>query len=307
MIAGAQAGVAAAAIAFVWWGFFPLYFRLQPTVSPPEVLANRIVWSFLLVGAVLTWQRRWSWLGPALRTPRVLGSFVASALLLSVNWLTYIWAVSNGHVVDSSLGYFITPLVNVALGYVILGERPRRAQWTALVIAGAGVVWLTASAGRLPWIGLVLGLSFGGYGLLRKIAPLGALEGLTFETLILAPAAIVGMAWWWHGSATSFPADDIATNAWLLGLGPATTIPLLLFAAAARRMSLTTLGLLQYLGPTIQFVLGIWLFHEPFTTGRLIGFGLIWTALVLYSVDGWRRRGPGFGPAAVAPARPQAS
>ena len=305
MNAGTRGGVAAAALAFVWWGFFPLYFRLVPGVPPPEVLANRIVWSLLLVATALTWQHRWSWLGAALRRPRVVASFVASALFLSANWMTYIWAVSNGHVVDASLGYFITPLVNVALGYAILGERPRRAQWIALAFASAGVVWLTASAGRLPWIGLVLGLSFGAYGLLRKVAVLGALEGLTFETLILAPAALAGMAWWWHGSATSFPAPDLATNAWLVGLGPATTVPLLLFAAGARRLSLTTLGLLQYLGPLIQFVLGIWLFHEPFTPTRGVGFGLIWIALVLYSVDGWRRRGPRQAAAAVAgPASP---
>ncbi|MGZ5186203.1 MAG: EamA family transporter RarD [Caldimonas sp.] len=284
----ASAGVWAAALAFSWWGFFPLYFRLLPGVLPVEVLANRVVWSLLLVLAVLAWQRRWGWLGPALRRPRVVVGFVASALLLAANWITYIWAVSNGHVVDSSLGYFITPLVNVALGYGLLGERPRRAQWTALLIAAAGVVWLTASAGKLPWIGLVLGLTFGAYGLLRKIAVLGALEGLAFETMILAPAAIVGMAWWWGGSATSFPAPDLGTNLWLVCLGPATTVPLLLFAFGARRISMTTLGLMQYLGPSIQFLLGVWLFHEPFTPARLVGFGLIWTALAVYTADGWR-------------------
>ena len=281
----------AAALAFTWWGFFPLYFRLQPDVSPAEVLANRIVWALLLVAGVLTWRSRWGWLAPALRSRRVMASFVASALLLSANWMTYIWAVSNGHVVDASLGYFITPLVNVALGYFLLRERPRRAQWIALAVAAAGVVWLTASAGRLPWIGLVLGLTFGAYGLLRKVASLGALEGLTLETMILAPAAVVGMAYWWGGSPTSFPGPDVATNVWLVGLGPATTVPLLLFAVAARRLAMTTLGLLQYLSPTLQFLLGIWLFHEPFGGARLVGFVLIWVALALYSLDGWKRRG----------------
>jgi len=281
----------AAATAFTLWGFFPLYFRLRPGVFPPEVLANRIVWSLLLVGAVLTWQSRWSWLVPALRSRRVMASFVASALLLSANWMTYIWAVSNGHVVEASLGYFMTPLVNVGLGYGLLGERPRRAQWIALAMAAAGVVWLTASAGRLPWIGLVLALSFGAYGLLRKVATLGALEGLTLETMILAPAATFAMAWWWGGSATSFPAPDIGTNVWLVGLGPATTLPLLLFALAARKLPMTTLGLVQYLSPTIQFLLGIWLFHEPFDATRLVGYALIWIALALYTLDGWRRRG----------------
>ena len=288
----ASVGAWAGALAFTWWGFFPLYFRLEPNVSPPEVLANRIVWSLLLVACVLSWRSHWAWLAPALRSRRIMASFVVSALLLSANWMTYIWAVSNGHVVDASLGYFMTPLVNVGLGYGLLGERPRRAQWTALAIAAAGVVWLTASAGRLPWIGLVLGLTFGAYGLLRKVASLGALEGLTLETMILAPAAVVGMAWWWGSSATSFPGPDAPTNAWLLGLGPATTVPLLLFAVAARRLSMTTLGLLQYLSPTIQFLLGIWLFHEPFSGARLAGFVLIWVALALYTLDGWLKRSP---------------
>jgi len=278
-------------LAFTWWGFFPLYFRLLPGAAPLEVLANRIVWSLVLVGVLLGWQSRWRWIVPALRSRRVLWSFVASALLLSVNWLTYIWAVTNGHVVDASLGYFVTPLINVGLGYALLGERPRRAQWIALTIAAAGVVWLTASAGRLPWIGLVLAASFGGYGLLRKVASLGALEGLALETLLLAPAAAAAMAWWWGASPTSFPGPDTATNAWLLGLGPATTLPLLLFAFAARKLSLTTLGLLQYTSPTIQFLLGVWLFHEPFSAARLLGFVLIWVALALYTFDGWRRRG----------------
>ena len=284
----ASRGVWAAALAFSWWGFFPLYFRLLPGVLPVEVLANRIVWSLLLVTVVLTWQRHWAWLGQALRHPRSIASFIASSLLLSANWITYIWSVSNGHVVDASLGYFMTPLVNVALGFGLLGERPRRAQWLALGIAAVGVVWLTVDAQKLPWIGLVLGLTFGAYGLLRKVAVLSALEGLTFETMILAPAAIAGMAWWWGGSATSFPAPDLGTNLWLLGLGPATTLPLLLFAVAARRIPLTTLGLMQYLSPSVQLVLGLWLFHEPFTLARLLGFGLIWIALAIYTADGWR-------------------
>jgi chloramphenicol-sensitive protein RarD len=283
-----HAGALAAAVAFTWWGFFPLYFRLLPGVLPAEVLANRIVWSLLLVSAALAWRKHWGWLGAVLRRPRVVATFVASALLLALNWITYIWAVSNGHVIDASLGYFMTPLVNVGLGYGLLGERPRRAQWVALAIAAAGVAWLTVSAGRLPWIGLLLGLSFGAYGLLRKVAVLGALEGLTLETMILAPAAAIAMAWWWGGSATSFPAPDMATNLWLVGLGPATTIPLLLFAAGARRLSLTSLGLLQYLSPTVQFLLGVWLFHEPFTATQLVGFAVIWAALVVYTADGWR-------------------
>ena len=271
-------------------------------MHPVEVLANRIVWALLLVTAVLAWQGRWAWLGQALRHPKTLLGFVASALLLAANWITYIWAVSNGHVVDSSLGYFITPLVNVALGYGLLGERPRRAQWLALAIAAAGVLWLTIAAGKLPWIGLVLGLTFGAYGLLRKIAVLGALEGLTFETMILAPAAVAGMAWWWGSSPTSFPAPDLGTNLWLLGLGPATTA-----AAAAVRLRGAP-DLAHHPRPDAvpraddPVPARLWLFDEPLTPNRLIGFALIWTALVIYTADGIRaHKAPALAAEAAAP------
>lgn len=292
-----NAGVWAAAVAFIWWGFFPIYFTWLPHAFAPEVLANRIVWSFLLISAVLLVQRRWHWLAGVARQPRIFWSFVASSLLLSLNWVTYIWAASAGHVIDASLGYFIVPLVNVACGYALLGERPRPLQWVALGSAAAGVVWLTASSGRLPWIGLVLGISFGFYGVLRKIAVLGAVEGFALETMILAPPAIAAVVWWWGGSPTSFPAADALANLWLVGLGPATAFPLLLFAVAARRIPLMTLGMLQYLGPTIQFLLGVWVFHEPLTTDRLIGFGLIWAALGLYSADGWHTTRRSLAPA----------
>ena len=283
-----NAGVWAAVGACVWWGFFPLYFSWLPQAFPAEVLANRIVWSFLLISVFLLWQRRWRWLADAARQPRTVTTFVASSLLLSLNWVTYIWAASSGHVIDASLGYFIVPLVNVACGYALLGERPRPMQWLALASAAAGVLWLTVSAGRLPWIGLVLGVSFGIYGVLRKIALLGPVEGFAAETIILAPVALVAMAWRWGGSPTSFPSPDAYTNLWLAGLGPATAVPLLLFAMAARRIPLMTLGMLQYLGPTIQFALGVLIFHEPLPTDRLVGFCLIWAALAIYGAEGWR-------------------
>ena len=277
----------AGALAFTLWGFFPLYFRALPGVFPPEVLANRIVWALLLVSIVLTWQARWSWLVPALRSRRVMASFVASALLLSANWMTYIWAVSNGHVVEASLGYFMTPLVNVALGYTVLHERLRRPQWLALALALLGVVLLTVQAGQLPWIGLTLACSFGAYGLMRKVATLGALEALTLETLLLTPPALI--AWWWltaQGTA-SFPGMGVERDLWLIGVGPVTAIPLLFFGAGARRLRLVTLGILQYLSPTLQFAIGVWLFHEPFSSGRLAGFAFIWTALAVYTADAW--------------------
>jgi chloramphenicol-sensitive protein RarD len=281
-------GVLYAALAFAWWGVFPLYFKLVTTVPPAEVLAHRVVWSLLLLGGALTLRQQWKWLLPVLRRPKVLGAFAASAVLLAANWLTYIWSVNNGHVIDASLGYFITPLVNVLLGYTFLHERPRQAQWVALGIATLAVVWLTVQAGRLPWIALLLAATFGAYGLLRKVAVLGALEGLTLETLLLAPVAAVALWIWTRAGVGSFPADSLGTNLWLISLGPITAVPLLLFAAGARRISMTTLGLLQYSSPLIQFVLGIWIFHEPFTPARLAGFALIWLALIVYTADGWR-------------------
>jgi len=248
-----------------------------------------VFWSLAFLLILLVVRRRWGWLLEVARRPRVLAAFTASAVLLSVNWVTYIWAVGNGHVVDASLGYFMTPLVNVALGTTVLHERLRRLQWVALTLAALGVLWLTFQAGQLPWIALILASSFGVYGLLRKVATLGALEGLTLETMVLLPAALAGF-WYLQASGSArFPTPDTATNLWLLGVGPLTAVPLLLFATGARRLSLTTLGLIQYLSPTLQFLIGVWVFREPFSALRMVGFGLIWAALVLYSIDGWRR------------------
>ena len=285
---GMNYGPLYAALAFALWGIFPLFFRRLAMLPAGEVLAHRIVWSLVFVLIVLGVRRQWGWLRPLLGQPRVLGAFAASALLLAVNWLTYIWSVNNGHVIDASLGYFITPLVNVLLGYTVLHERPRRGQWIALALATAGVVWLTVQAGQLPWIALVLAASFGSYGLLRKVAVLGPLEGLTLEAMLLAPLAVAALLFWQVQGSGQFPLPDTATNLWLLAAGPITAVPLLLFAAGARRISMTTLGLMQYIGPTIQFGLGVWLFGEPFGGARLLGFGLIWLALAVYSVEGWR-------------------
>jgi chloramphenicol-sensitive protein RarD len=283
-----HSGLVYAALAFVWWGLFPLYFRLVTTVPAPEILAHRVVWCLLCLALVLTGRRQWGWLRRVVRQPRVLAAFVASALLIGANWLAYIWAVNHGHVIEASLGYFITPLVNVLLGVTLLHERLRRLQWLALAIATAGVLWLTVQAGRPPWIALSLALSFGGYGLLRKIAVLGALEGLTLETLLLAPLALLVLVFAASQGSASFPAPDALTNLWIVALGPITAVPLLLFAAGARRLSMATLGIVQYLGPTIQFLLGVWVFGEPFSGARFVGFAGIWLALVIYTLDGWR-------------------
>jgi len=286
--ASASRGVLFAALSYTLWGLFPLYFKQIAQVPSLEVVAHRTLWCLIFLLGVLTVLKRWAWLGQVLRQPKVLAAFLLSALLLSVNWLTYVWAVQNDHVLDASLGYFINPLVNVALGFAVLHERPRPLQWLAVALAAAGVLWLTLQTGRLPWVALVLAASFGVYGLLRKIASLGALEGLTLETLLLAPLAAAAMAWWtWQGqSALSHGAEAPTTLLWLLFAGPLTAAPLLLFAAGARRIPMATLGLLQYISPSIQFMLGVWLYHEPFAATRLVGFGLIWAALAIYSVEG---------------------
>ncbi len=258
-----------------------------------EVVLHRTLWSRVFVLGVLAVRRQWAWMAALLRQPRVLGAFAASALLLSANWLTYVWAVNNGHVVDASLGYFILPLVSVALGYFFLHERPRPGQWLAVAVAAAGVLWLTVQSGRLPWIALVLAITFGFYGLLRKVAVLGALEGLALETMLLAPVAAIVLGVWAGQGRGALAQGDAAALGWLLLAGPITAIPLLLFAAGARRIPLATMGILQYLSPSLQFALGVWLFHEPFEASRLVGFALIWTALLVYSLEGgWARTRP---------------
>lgn len=280
-------GILYAALAYIAWGLFPLYFKQVADVPSLEVVMHRTLWSLVFVFGVLMVRRQWSWMGTVLRQPKVLAAFVLSAMLLSGNWLTYVWAVQNQHVVDASLGYFILPLVNVALGFVFLRERPRSGQWMAVAVAAAGVLWLAVQAGRLPWIALVLALSFGFYGLLRKVAVLGALEGLALETLVLAPVAAVVLGWWaWQGQGALVQGTP-ATVGWLLLAGPMTAVPLLLFAAGARLIPMSTLGILQYISPSLQFALGVWLFQEPLQASRLAGFVLIWAALVVYSLEGW--------------------
>jgi chloramphenicol-sensitive protein RarD len=226
------------------------------------------------------------------RQPRLIAQFALSALLLSANWLLYVWSVNHGHVVEASLGYFVTPLVNVLLGTWVLKERPRRLQWLAVAVAACGVLWLTLTLGRPPWIALGLAASFGSYGLLRKTAPLGALEGLAVETAVIAPLAIVALALMAVPKGGMFAGMDGASVGWLLFAGPLTAIPLLLFAAGARRVTMATLGTLQYLSPTIQFLLGVTWFGEPLQGSRAVGFVLIWLALGVYSADGflWLRR-----------------
>lgn len=280
-------GIVFATLAYIAWGLFPLYFKQVAQVPSLEVVVHRTVWSMVFVMLVLLVLKRWAWLGKLRHQPRVLGAFALSALLLSGNWLVYVWAVQNNHVLDASLGYFILPLVNVALGLIFLNERPRRGQWFAVSIAATGVFWLALQTAHVPWVALVLALSFGFYGLLRKVAVLGALEGLALETMMLAPLGLVVLGFWsWRGEGV-LAQGPTSSIAWLLLAGPLTAIPLLLFAAGARRIPMTTMGVLQYISPTLQFALGVWAFNETLQPARFFGFVLIWIALLIYSLEGW--------------------
>ena len=287
-----RSGIIYAALAFLCWGLFPIYFHALDGVPPLQILAHRMLWSLGFLLIVLVLRRQWKWLN-LVRQPRVFFSFVLSALLLSANWLVYIWSVTNHHVIEASLGYFINPLVNIMLGYLILKERLRAVQWVAIAIAALGVAWLTWQTGTVPWIALFLAFSFGGYGLLRKTAALGALEGLSFETIVLFPLAAAYVIWLTvNGQNVFINTDSDTTRVLLVMAGPLTAIPLLLFAGGARKIPLSVLGLLQYLSPTLQFLLGVWLFKEAFTADRLVGFVLIWSALILFAGEGLLRRPP---------------
>ena len=281
-------GILFSLTAYGIWGLIPLYFRAVHAVSPFEVLSHRIVWSFVLLLAVLAGGRQFAWLRQLRERPSILLSFLASAALLTINWFVYIWSVDAGRVVDASLGYFINPLFSVVLAVVVLKERLRAAQWAAVGVAALGVLWLTALSRQLPWIGLALASTFGCYGLLRKMAALDALAGLALETTLLLPAAVGYLLWLAHADAGAWGSATPGLRALLVAAGPITAIPLLSFAAGARRIPLSLVGILQYLGPTLQLLLGIWVFHEPFAMPKLAGFALIWLAVLLFSIEGWR-------------------
>jgi chloramphenicol-sensitive protein RarD len=282
-------GMFFAAAAYILWGLFPVYFKLLKDIPPQQILMHRVLWSFLLLMGILGVRKQWRWLADIAKRPIVIAGFAASALLLSANWFLYIWAVNSGRVIDASLGYFMNPLVNVLLGYLLLGERLRAWQWCAVALAACGVLWLTWQSGHPPWIGLALAVSFGLYGLLRKTAALGALEGLALETMMLFPAALGYLIWLTLQQHNAFVAAPSSLQWLLIAAGPITAIPLLMFAIGARRIPMATLGLLQYMSPSLQLILGVWLYNEPFDHARMIGFIAIWAGLVVYSGDGiWR-------------------
>ena len=283
-------GLAAAIAAFVIWGVFPLYWALLKHVPAFEIVAHRIVWCTVFVVAWLCWDQGLGWLGRALRQPRAAWMLSLSSLLISVNWLLYIWAVNNGHVLESSLGYFINPLVNVLIGVAVLGERLRRAQWIAVALAAAGVLWLSLQQDRPPWIALGLAGSFALYGLIRKQVAVDSIPGLGVESVLLFLPALAWLWWAEQAGGGAIFHGHWGTDALLIIGGALTAVPLIAFAFGARRIPYSMLGILQYIGPSMQFLLGIFVFGEAFSGVQAIGFGLIWLALVVYAAEGWRQQ-----------------
>ncbi|MGH6762793.1 MAG: EamA family transporter RarD [Phyllobacterium sp.] len=283
-----QRGFIFAFSAYFLWGALPLYLKAVAHIPAGEVLAHRIIWSIPIAALILLWLGRISDLKAAFGNPRTLLMATVTAALISANWGVYIWAIAAGHAIQAALGYYINPLVNVVLGALFLGERLTRAQMVAVGIATAAVVLLTIATGGLPWISLALALSFGFYGFLRKTLPIGPSQGFMLEVLILAPPSLAYIVWtavqgnshFWGGSAS-----DVGL---LLFAGPATAIPLILFANGAKLLRFTTIGLMQYMAPTIVFLIAIFLFGEPFSHVQLVAFIMIWTALAIYTLSMFR-------------------
>ncbi|HEX4871194.1 MAG TPA: EamA family transporter RarD [Nevskiaceae bacterium] len=275
--------------AFIIWGLFPLYWRWLQEVPAFQISAHRVVWCGVFVVAYLGWRQGRGWFRTALAQPRVPLVLAGSSLLIGINWLVYIYGVNSGQVVETSLGYFINPLVNVLLGVGLLKERLNRAQWTAVALAFLGVAWLTWQLGRLPWIALTLAFSFGTYGLLRKIARVDSIPGLGVESVFLFLPSLAYLIWCEGQGVGSFGHLPVLATALLVFGGVMTAVPLIFFAYGARQIPYSQVGLIQYVGPTLQLLTGVLIFHEPFTTVQGVGFGLIWTGLAIYAADLLRR------------------
>jgi chloramphenicol-sensitive protein RarD len=279
-------GVWYAATAYVAWGLFPLYWKALHGVPAVQLVGHRLVWSAVLLFAGIALTRNWKTFRTEAFKPRVIGIYTAAAILVSVNWLTYVWAVNAGFVVETSLGYFINPLISVVFGVVLLKEKLRPFQWAAVGLAALGVVYLTVVYGSLPWIALVLAVTFALYGLVKKLAPLGSANGLALETGLLFVPAVAYLVYAQLAGTGAFLHSGARIDLLLVGAGIATTVPLLLFASAARRIPLLWIGLLQYIAPTIQFLLGVLVYHEALTPHRLVGFCIVWAALAVFAAEG---------------------
>ncbi len=294
-------GVLLALGAYFIWGIFPLYWKRIQQVPASEILGHRVTWSLVVMAAVLAWRKEWPVLWAALREPAVRRASLLGGGLLAANWFTYIWAVNAGYVVEASLGYFINPLLSVLLGVFFLHERLRRGQTVAVLFALFGVLYLTFGYGALPWIALVLAGTFGVYGLVKKTSPLDARLGLTGEMMALFLPALGYLLYLEMNGAAAFGHQGGGTTALLAFAGVVTAVPLLMFGAAARRIPLSMVGFLQYLAPTLQFLIGVLVYREPFPMERLLGFSLVWTGLLIYALDGWRHAAGAARRAALTP------
>ena len=271
--------------AYGLWGAFPLYWVLLEPAGALEILAHRVLWSAVTLGILVVVFSRVPHLRAIIAAPRTRMLLAVASCVIAVNWATYIWGVNNGHVVETALGYFINPLVTVLMGVFVLQETMRPLQWAAMAIAGSAVVVLAVDYGRLPWVALILAFSFGTYGLAKKTADVGAVESLAFETVLLAPLAAAYVAWLVATGRSGFAQHGLDHSLLMVSTGVVTALPLICFGAAATRLSMVSLGLLQYLAPLIQFVLGLVVFHEAMPTGRWIGFSLVWLALVIFTAE----------------------
>lgn len=279
-------GILAGVSAYVLWGLFPIYWRFLEQDPAIEILAHRMVWSLVFMAGLLTFQKEWSSIRNALRNRKTVVVYVIAATLLAFNWYTYIWAVNSGYVVEASLGYFINPLVNFLLGVLFLGEKLRSGQVAAVILAGLGVIYLTVNYGSLPWISLVLAFTFGMYGLIKKTAALESMHGFSLETMVLFLPALGYLLYRNAAGIGAFAHQGALITLLLLMAGPVTSIPLILFGYSARRIPLSMLGFIQYIAPTLQFLLGVFLYLEPFPKARLVGFCIIWLALLVYTLEG---------------------
>jgi chloramphenicol-sensitive protein RarD len=281
-------GLAAALGAFCIWGLAPLYFKLLGHVGADEIIAHRVIWSMIFLGVVLAARERGRFVSKVRVDARVLAALLLSAVLIAVNWLVFVYAINTDRVLSTSLGYFINPLVNVLLGMVIFRERLGRLQTIAVVLAFAGTAWMTIRVGQFPWIALALAFSFALYGVVRKKTDVGPLVGLFWETLLMTPLAVLWLFWLGRRDELVFDIGSAGEASLLAGTGLVTLVPLVLFAMGVRRLNLSTIGLMQYLAPSMTFVLAVFLFGEPFTPDHAVTFAFIWTALALFTIAGWR-------------------
>lgn len=283
-------GIIYALSAYIMWGVAPLYFKIIEDVAPLDILLHRVVWSFLFILTILLVTVRFKNIRALLKQRKKIGLLVVTSLLIAVNWLIFIWSVTNGHMLDASLGYYINPIFNVLLGTVFLQEKLRKMQWVAVLLAVCAVLIELLVFGSIPWVSISLAVTFGFYGLLRKKIQADAMSGLFIETLILLPLALAYVVFIDSSSLQSFVAEGISFSLILIASGVVTTLPLLAFSAAAIRIPLSTLGFIQYIGPSLMLLLAVFMYNEPIGEHKLLSFGFIWLALIVYTADGYRFR-----------------